>query len=76
MIEISHRSKSFVAVMDEAIALVKEQLNVPDTRGTLLQGGASMQFAMLAFNFLSEKGWDSTWIRVLGLQKPTKKQPV
>ena len=57
VIEISHRSKSFVAVMDEAVALVKEQLNVPDTHEVLfLQGGASMQFAMLAFNFLSEKG--------------------
>ena len=57
VIEISHRSKSFVAVMDEAVALVKEQLNVPDTHEVLfLQGGASMQFAMLAFNFLSENG--------------------
>jgi phosphoserine aminotransferase len=31
VIEISHRSKSFVAVMDEAVALVKDQLQVPDT---------------------------------------------
>ena len=57
VIEISHRSKSFVAVMDEAVALVKDQLQVPDTHEVLfLQGGASMQFAMLAFNFLSENG--------------------
>tara|TARA_B100000900_G_scaffold413915_1_gene439073 strand:- start:749 stop:1867 length:1119 start_codon:yes stop_codon:yes gene_type:complete len=57
VIEISHRSKSFVAVMDEAVALVREQLQIPDTYEVLfLQGGASMQFAMLAFNFLSENG--------------------
>ena len=56
--------------MDEAVALVKEQLNVPDTPQVLfLQGGASMQFAMLTFNFRAKRAQDSTWIRVLGLQK-------
>ncbi len=35
VIEISHRSKSFVAVMDEAVALVKDQLQVPDTHEVL-----------------------------------------
>ena len=39
VIEISHRSKNFVAVMDEAVALVKETLNVPDTHEVIfLQG--------------------------------------
>lgn len=57
VIEISHRSKNFVAVMDEAVALVKELLNVPDTHEIIfLQGGASMQFAMVAFNLLTENG--------------------
>ena len=57
VIEISHRSKNFVAVMDEAVALVKELLQVPDTHEVVfLQGGASLQFAMVAFNFLSETG--------------------
>ena len=57
VIEISHRSKNFVAVMDEAVALVKETLNVPDTHEVIfLQGGASLQFAMLAYNFLTETG--------------------
>lgn len=57
VVEISHRSKNFVAVMDEAVALVKELLNVPDTHEVLfLQGGASMQFAMVAFNMLSVDG--------------------
>lgn len=57
VIEISHRSKNFVAVMDEAVALVKELLNVPDTHEVVfLQGGASLQFAMAAYNFLPESG--------------------
>jgi phosphoserine aminotransferase len=57
VIEISHRSKNFVAVMDEAVSLVKELLNVPDSHEVVfLQGGASMQFAMVAFNMLTETG--------------------
>ena len=40
IIEISHRSKDFVEVMDKARSLVKEILNVPDTHDVLfLQGG-------------------------------------
>lgn len=53
LIEISHRSKNFVAVMDEAIALVKKLLNLPEGYSVLfLQGGASMQFTMVAQNLL------------------------
>lgn len=57
LIEISHRSKNFVAVMDEAVALVKELLEVPETHEVLfLQGGASTQFAMVPFNLLTRDG--------------------
>ncbi len=53
LIEISHRSKNFVAVMDEATALVKKLLNLPEGYSVLfLQGGASMQFTMVAQNLL------------------------
>jgi phosphoserine aminotransferase len=53
LIEISHRSKNFVAVMDQAIALVRELLHVPEGYAVLfLQGGASLQFTMLAQNLL------------------------
>lgn len=53
LIEISHRSKNFVAVMDEAIALVKKLLKLPEGYSVLfLQGGASMQFTMVAQNLL------------------------
>ena len=57
LIEISHRSKDFIAVMDNAIALVKELLNLPDGYSVLfLQGGASTQFLMTALNLLKTDG--------------------
>lgn len=55
ILEISHRAPEFIAVMDEAISLVKELLNVPEGYSVLfLQGGASLQFTMLAMNLLEE----------------------
>lgn len=57
LIEISHRSKDFVAVMDNAVALVKELLEVPEGYSVLfLQGGASTQFLMSAMNLLKTNG--------------------
>ncbi|MFT7114065.1 MAG: phosphoserine aminotransferase [Candidatus Azotimanducaceae bacterium] len=57
LIEISHRSKDFVAVMDKAVALVKELLNVPKGYSVVfLQGGASLQFLMAAMNFMKPDG--------------------
>ena len=57
LIEISHRSKPFVAVMDKAISLVKELLNVPKGYSVLfLQGGASMEFLMVAMNLMKVDG--------------------
>ncbi len=54
--EISHRSKDFQSVMDEARALVKEVLNVPEGYTVLfLGGGASLEFCMIPFNFLVKK---------------------
>ncbi len=56
ILEVSHRSKEFQAVMDEAQALVKELLNVPDGYHVLfLGGGASLQFCMVPFNLLAKK---------------------
>lgn len=55
ILEISHRAPEFVAVMDEAINLVKELLNVPEGYSVVfLQGGASLQFCMVAMNLLPE----------------------
>lgn len=57
LLEISHRSKNFVAVVDKAVALVKDLLNVPDGYSILfLQGGASLQFSMVAQNLLKAEG--------------------
>ncbi|MGB0167229.1 MAG: 3-phosphoserine/phosphohydroxythreonine transaminase [Luteibaculum sp.] len=57
LIEISHRSKNVVAVMEKAQNLVKELLNVPDNYEVLfLQGGASLGFYSAALNFLKEGG--------------------
>ena len=55
ILEISHRAPEFEAVVDEAIRLVKELLNVPDGYSILfLQGGASLQFSMVAANLLAD----------------------
>ncbi|MCM1137267.1 MAG: 3-phosphoserine/phosphohydroxythreonine transaminase [Duncaniella sp.] len=56
LLEVSHRSKEFVAVMDEAQQLVKELLEVPDGYQVLyLGGGASLQFCMAPMNLLKTK---------------------
>ena len=56
ILEISHRSKEFEAVMEHARALVKELLNVPEGYEVLfLHGGASTQFAMVPWNLLKTK---------------------
>lgn len=53
LLEISHRSKDFVAVMDEARAIVKRLMKLGDDYEVLyLGGGASMQFAMVPFNLM------------------------
>lgn len=55
ILEISHRSSEFEAVVDETIRLIKELLNVPEGYSVvLLQGGASLQFSMLPMNILGE----------------------
>ncbi|MDE5750247.1 MAG: 3-phosphoserine/phosphohydroxythreonine transaminase [Duncaniella sp.] len=56
LLEVSHRSKEFVAVMDEAQALVKELLDVPEGYHVLfLGGGASLQFCMAPMNLLRNR---------------------
>lgn len=53
ILEVSHRHKDFVAVMDEAIALVKKALNVPEGYAVLfLQGGATLGFTISAINMM------------------------
>jgi phosphoserine aminotransferase len=56
VLEISHRSKEFIACMNDTIALFKELLDVPSGyQVILLGGGASMQFAMVPMNLMVKK---------------------
>ena len=56
LIEVSHRGKEFVAVMEEARSLVKKIMKLDDSYEVVyLQGGASTQFLMVAMNFLEKK---------------------
>ncbi len=55
LIEMSHRSKEFMAVTDNAENLLRELLNIPENYKVLfLQGGASSQFFMIPMNLLGE----------------------
>lgn len=57
LLEMSHRSKDFVAVMDQARSLSLELLGLENKgyQALFLQGGASLQFVMLAQNLLENK---------------------
>ena len=57
ILEISHRSKEFIEVMENARNLVKELLQLPDGYSVVfLQGGASLEFLMTAYNLLKIDG--------------------
>ena len=57
VMEISHRSKTFDEIIQGAEAGLRELLNIPKDYAVLfLQGGASLQFAMVPMNFLSLDG--------------------
>lgn len=63
LIEISHRSKNFIAVMEQATALVKELLGVPEGYSVLfLQGGASLEFAMVPFNLMKAQNGKASYL--------------
>lgn len=56
ILEIGHRTPTFQAVMDEAVALVKELMQLDNDHEVLfLQGGASMQFMQVPLNLLDDK---------------------
>ncbi|PQJ15068.1 3-phosphoserine/phosphohydroxythreonine transaminase [Aureicoccus marinus] len=58
LIEISHRSPAFVSIMEEARSLALEMLGLEGKgyQALFLQGGASTQFLMVAYNFLNTRG--------------------
>ena len=56
VMEMSHRSKAYQAIIDEAEADLRELMNIPDNYKVLfLQGGASQQFAMIPMNLMKNK---------------------
>ncbi len=56
LMEISHRAKDFQPVVDEAEALFKELLQIPEGYSVIfLGGGASLEFCMIPYNFLEKK---------------------
>lgn len=56
IMEVSHRSKEFVAVMEQAVTMVKQLLEVPSGYSVIfLGGGASLQFTMVPMNLLEKK---------------------
>ncbi len=62
LIEMSHRSKEFIAVADETEALIRELMGIPAGYKVLfLQGGASSQFFMVPMNLL-QKGQKATYL--------------
>lgn len=58
ILEISHRSKEFIAVMEEARALVLELLGLQNKgyQALFLHGGASLEFLMVPYNLMKENG--------------------
>ena len=56
ILEISHRAKNFQPVVDEAVSLFKELLDIPEGYSVIfLGGGASLEFCMIPYNFLEKK---------------------
>lgn len=56
VMEISHRSKEFDAIIKEAASLVRELLQVPESHSVIfVHGGASLNFCMIPYNLLNKK---------------------
>ncbi len=63
VMEISHRSKAFTAIIEQAEANLRKLLAIPDGyRVLFLQGGAQMQFAMIPMNLLRGTGKTADYI--------------
>lgn len=63
LLEISHRSKNFIRVMERAQSLTREILQVPEGYSILfLQGGASLQFVMAAYNLMPAQNGKAAYL--------------
>ncbi|TXI83538.1 MAG: 3-phosphoserine/phosphohydroxythreonine transaminase [Crocinitomicaceae bacterium] len=77
ILEVSHRHKDYVAVMDEALDLVKKALNVPTGYSVaFMQGGATLGFTVAALNMMRDTkraGYINTGTWASGAIKEAKK---
>ena len=75
LMEISHRAKNFQPVVDKAVELVKELLDLPAGYSVVfLAGGASTEFCRVPYNFLEKKAAylnTGTWVKLLLQPKTT-----
>ncbi len=56
VMEMSHRSKAFDEIISQTEADLRELMQIPDNYKVLfMQGGASLQFAMIPMNFMKHK---------------------
>jgi phosphoserine aminotransferase len=63
ILEISHRSKTFTAIIEQAEQNLRDLLAIPESYHVLfLQGGAQMQFAMVPINFLRGSGKSADYV--------------
>ena len=61
VMEMSHRSKAYQTIIDEAESDLRGLLHIPDNYKVLfLQGGASQQFAMVPMNLMEKTRWRTT----------------
>ena len=75
ILEIGHRTKTFQAVIDEAIHTLKELMHLDDAHEVLfLHGGASTQFFQVPMNLLDETGTASYTDTGIWGSKPSRKQ--
>ena len=76
VMEMSHRSKTYDAIIKECEALLREVMGVPDNYKVLfLQGGASSQFAMVPLNLMNGSGRRISCLPVSGPPKLSRRQP-
>ncbi len=72
VLEISHRSKDFIAILEDAKQRIKQLTEMPDTHEVLfLQGGSALQNVMMPMNFLTEKSQTADMILTGSWSKKT-----
>ena len=81
VMEMSHRSKEYQAIIDQAEADLRTLMNIPDNYKVLfLQGGASTQFAAIPLNFMNGSGKadyivSGVWSKKAAAEAVTEEKP-